>query len=322
MTTVGTIEAICVSEAKGTRKRPVGSAVFRTGHGIEGDAHAGPWHRQVSILAAEDIAQVRNGGLHDLAAGDFAENIIVAGLDLGAFGLGTRLRLGKDVILGVTQIGKTCHSRCRIYELTGDCIMPRVGLFARVEGGGEVRVGDAVEASGIVARDVFQAVVLTISDRCSRKETQDTAGPAVARRIEELGMHVYAKEILPDDQALIAERLKHYADGHSIDIVLTAGGTGFAPRDVTPEATRSVVDRLAPGLDEAMRRVSSTRTPHAVLSRGASGIRGSTLIVNLPGSERAAVENLEAIAEALPHGLQKLRGDPSDCARREGGAAC
>jgi molybdenum cofactor synthesis domain-containing protein len=145
---------------------------------------------------------------------------------------------------------------------------------------------------------------------------EDTAGPAGARLlVTGLGANLYATAVIADDAAAIALRLKHYADGHSIDLIVTVGGTGFAPRDVTPEATRQVVERPAPGLDEAMRLASLAKTPHAALSRGSSGIRGATLIVNLPGSERAAVENLEAILQALPHGLAKLRGDPSDCGR-------
>jgi molybdenum cofactor synthesis domain-containing protein len=310
------VEALCVSEMRGERKHAVDSAVFRSGHGIEGDAHAGSWHRQVSILSWEDIEAVRRSGLPELAPGDFAENVVVSGLDLASFGLGTRLRLGHDVVLSVTQIGKVCHSRCRTYQLTGDCILPKVGLFARVEVGGEVRTGDSVEALEIVPRGRIQAVVLTVSDRCSQGQSQDTAGPAVARMLEEeLTAHVYRTEVLPDEQATIAERLKHYCDGHSIDLVVTVGGTGFAPRDVTPEATREVVERFTPGLDEAMRAASLSWTPHAILSRGASGIRGSTLIINLPGSERAARENLQTILGALHHGLEKLRGDATDCGR-------
>ncbi len=311
---VGVIVAICTSERQGERKKPVESALLRAGHGIEGDAHAGPWHRQVSLLSAADIETVRHS-LPNIAAGDFAENLVISGLDFLKFGLGTRLRLGASAVLRVTQIGKVCHSRCEIQRATGDCIMPRLGLFARVEFGGAVRKGDPVEVLDTVAREIFQAVVLTMSDRCARSETKDTAGPAVARRAEgeELRAHIYAAEILPDDRAIIAERLRHYCDGHSIDLVLTVGGTGFSPRNVTPEATTEVVERFAPGLDEAMRAVSLARTPHAMLSRGVSGIRGSTLIVNLPGSERAAVENLEAILPALRHGLDKLRGDPADC---------
>jgi molybdopterin adenylyltransferase len=309
------VEALCIGAKKGERKRPADSAVFRAGHGIEGDAHAGDWHRQVSLLAAEDIALVREA-LPAVKPGDFAENVVVSGLDLAALGLGSRLRLGREAVLSVSQIGKVCHAPCAIGRATGDCIMPRLGLFARVVAGGPVRAGDAVEVLELVPRERFQAVVLTISDRCSRGEAKDTAGPAVAAELmKALDVHVYCQEILPDERERIAARLKHYCDGHSIDLMLTVGGTGFAPRDVTPEATREVIERPTPGLDEAMRASSLAKTPHAMLSRGVSGIRSSTLVVNLPGSERAAVENLEVILPALGHGLAKLRGDPSDCGR-------
>ena len=162
--------------------------------------------------------------------------------------------------------------------------------------------------------------MLTISDRCSQGQAEDTAGPAVAKILNDsLGANIYRTEILPDEKETITERLKHYCDGHSIDIVLAVGGTGFSPRDVTPEAAREVIDRLTPGLDEAMRTASLAKTPHAMLSRAVSGIAGSTLIITLPGSQRGASENLQAIAGALGHGLAKLRGDPADCGRPQQG---
>ena len=310
----GKVEALCVSQKKGEQKRPVESAEFRAGHGIVGDAHAGNWHRQVSVLAAEDIESVRRK-LPDIRPGDFAENVIVSGIDLAGLGLGSRLRLGGSVVLGVTQIGKVCHAPCRIGQAAGDCIMPRLGLFATVEAGGLLRAGDPAGVIETVPRERFQVVVLTISDRCSRGEATDTAGPAAAElATRALGAHLYALEVLPDEQEQIASRLRDYCDGRSIDLVLTVGGTGFSPRDVTPEGTRAVVQRPTPGLDEAMRASSLRKTPHAMLSRGASGIRGRTLILNLPGSRPAAVENLEAVLPALGHGLAKLRGDASDCA--------
>jgi molybdenum cofactor synthesis domain-containing protein len=311
----GIINAICISSRKGERKTPVPCAELIANSGLAGDAHAGPWHRQVSLLAFEDTEAVRRAGLPDLQAGDFAENLLVSGISLHDLGLGSKLKLGRQAELSITQIGKTCHHPCVIQQQTGDCIMPRRGLFARVVRGGNIASNDAVEVIAHVPRSALQAVVLTISDRCSRSEAVDTAGPAVARLLsEQLQAHLYAIEILPDDQANIAGRLKHYCDGHSIDLVLTVGGTGFSPRDVTPEAARAVIERLTPGLDEAMRRGSGEKTPHAMLSRGVSGIRGATLIVSLPGSERAARENLQAILPALGHGLAKLKGDPSDCA--------
>lgn len=312
----GRITAICISEKKGEVKTPVERASFVAEHGIEGDAHAGSWHRQVSLLSADAVDEEIRPKMPEIQAGDFAENLLVAGLDLDALGLGSQLRLGDGVELSITQIGKVCHTGCAIYQVTGDCIMPRRGLFARVTEGGTAAVGDAVEVLEGVPRETLQAVVLTISDRCSRGEATDTAGPATVRLLtQDLGAHIYTAEIIPDEQAGIEERLRHFCDGHSIDLVLTVGGTGFAPRDVTPEATRAVVERPTPGLDEAMRAASLAKTPHAMLSRAASGIRQQTLIVNLPGSERAAVENLQALLPALRHGLEKLRGDPSDCGR-------
>ncbi len=310
------IQAVCTSQSKGEPKHAVERALFVANHGIQGDAHAGDWHRQVSLLSAEEAEEWRQR-LPDLAPGAFAENVLVSGLDFDALGLGSRLRLGAEAEVEITQIGKECHGhRCTVFERLGECLMPRRGLFGRVLRGGEVSTGDAVAVIQAIPRAVFQAVVLTVSDRCSRGEATDTAGPAIARLLtEKLGAHVFAIEVVPDERPLIEERLRHYCDGHSIDLVVTVGGTGFSPRDVTPEATRAVVDRPTPGLDEAMRAASLAKTPHAMLSRGASGIRKKTLIIALPGSERGAVENLEALLPALPHGLAKLRGDPSDCGR-------
>jgi molybdenum cofactor synthesis domain-containing protein len=311
---MGRVEAICISIKKGEKKSPQPMAHFVADHGIEGDAHAGPWHRQVSLLRAEDIEAMRLRALPGLRPGDFAENLVVSGVDLGALGLGSRLRIGHGTEVTVTQLGKACHRRCAIYYQAGDCIMPRLGVFARVLRSGTVSTGDPLEALEIVPRKRYQAVVLTISDRCSRGEAIDTAGPAVRQRLEScLQAHTYATEIIPDERDQIAARLRHYSEGHSIDLVLAVGGTGFAPRDVTPEAATAVIERPTPGLDEAMRRASLEKRPTAIFSRVVSGIRNGTLIITLPGSGRGATENLQAILPALEHGLAKLRGDPSDC---------
>ncbi|HRT96508.1 MAG TPA: MOSC domain-containing protein, partial [Planctomycetota bacterium] len=184
------IEAICVSESKGVPKRAIERALFVAGHGIQGDAHAGAWHRQVSLLAAEEADAWRRQ-LPDLQPGAFAENVLIAGLDTDRLGLGSRLRLGAEAELEVTQLGKECHGhRCTVFERMGDCLMPRRGLFARVTRGGAAQVGDPVEILQTVPRDVIQAVVLTVSDRCSRGEATDTAGPAVAKLLcARLGCH-------------------------------------------------------------------------------------------------------------------------------------
>ena len=246
----------------------------------------------------------------------FAENMVVSGVRLEELGLGSRLLLGARIVLSITQIGKRCHAPCRIHFLTGDCIMPRRGLFATVEEGGDAVPGMEATVVRHIPRNVPQAVVLTISDRCSRSESTryGRSGDCFPLR-NGLKVHVFATEILPDEQDLISRRLEHYCDGHSIDLVVTVGGTGFAARDVTPEATREVVEHLRRGLDEAMRAASLAKSPHAMLSRGVSGIRGRALIVNLPGSERASVENLAVVLPPLAHALAALRGEVTDCGR-------
>lgn len=152
--------------------------------------------------------------------------------------------------------------------------------------------------------------ILTASDRAASGEREDQSGPTLAGMIQDQGWEIARIAIVPDDVDEIEETLKTWADDDGVDLILTTGGTGFAPRDVTPEATRRVCDRLAPGLAEAMRRASLRVTPHAMLSRAVAGIRNRTLIVNLPGSPRGARENLEVVLAALPHALSLLTGDP------------
>ncbi|MGZ9235234.1 MAG: MogA/MoaB family molybdenum cofactor biosynthesis protein [Anaerolineales bacterium] len=152
--------------------------------------------------------------------------------------------------------------------------------------------------------------ILTLSDRSSRGERADSSGPALAAFIQSEGWSVAKHAILPDDESAIREILISWSDSGEMDVILTTGGTGFSPRDVTPEATRSVIEREAPGLAEAMRAASLKVTPHAMLSRIVTGIRGRTLIINLPGSPKGAVENLQVITAVLPHAVQLLKEDP------------
>ena len=153
--------------------------------------------------------------------------------------------------------------------------------------------------------------ILTLSDRSSRGERADASGPALAARIQAEGWSVVKHDVLPDDEASIREKLISWTDSGEMEVILTTGGTGFSPRDVTPEATRAVIDREAPGLAEAMRAASLQVTPHAMLSRIVTGIRGKTLIINLPGSPKGAMENLQVILPVLPHAVQLLYEDPS-----------
>ena len=153
--------------------------------------------------------------------------------------------------------------------------------------------------------------ILTLSDRSSRGERQDSSGPALVGLIQTQGWSVARQSLLPDAESSIREILTTWSDSGDLDVILTTGGTGFSPRDVTPEATRAVLDREAPGLAEAMRAASLKITPHAMLSRIVTGIRGKTLIVNLPGSPKGAVENLQVLIPVLPHAVQLLREDPA-----------
>ena len=162
---------------------------------------------------------------------------------------------------------------------------------------------------------MYQAAVLTVSDRSFRGERPDGGGPLVAEILKNAGYDVGITAIVPDEQSQIEEKLRQIADSGEVQLLVTTGGTGFAPRDVTPEATLAVCERMTPGIPEAMRYASMQVTNRAMLSRAQAGIRKGTLIINLPGSPKAARENLEAVLPALSHGLEMLSGRPADCAK-------
>lgn len=303
---VGEVAAVCISTKKGTPKWEMSQVVLVAEYGIREDAHAGAGHRQVSLLHEDDIQLMRAKGL-DLRPGAFGENLVVRGLPLAELGIGTILTCG-DVELEITQVGKECHTRCAIYHQTGDCIMPRAGVFARVIRGGSLRPGDTLNVKHFVPRSAPAAAVVTVSDSAAAGQARDTAGPAVAQLLaERLGAHVVATLVVPDEVADLQRALRSLAS-RGLDLVFTVGGTGLGPRDVTPEATRGVIQREVPGLAEAMRAASAAHTPRAWLQRGVAGTLGRTLVVNLPGSPKAAVENLTVILPLLPHAVALLRG--------------
>ena len=279
------IRAICISDQKGTQKYRIPEGTFIEDHGIEGDAHAGKWHRQVSLLSAEKIEEFRKKGVQ-VEYGAFGENLVVEGCDLRSLPVGTRFAIG-EVLLKMTQIGKECHDHCAIYNVTGDCIMPREGVFAKVLRGGIVREGDSLDVIPAAPDRPFTAAVITLSDRAFRKEREDRSGPVIRDILSENGYDVVEMILLPDGEALLKRNLIRLADQRQVNVIF---------------------DRMAPGIAEAMRAESLKITKHAMLSRAAAGIRGTTLIINLPGSPKACRENLDVVLPALGHGLGLLRG--------------
>jgi molybdopterin adenylyltransferase len=159
---------------------------------------------------------------------------------------------------------------------------------------------------------MITAAVLTLSDKGARGEREDTGGPLIAELVKRIGVTVTHYEIIPDDKALIKKKLIGYSK--SVDLILTTGGTGPAPRDVTPDATLEVIDREIPGIAEAMRAAGLVKTARAMLSRAVAGVRGEALIINLPGSPKAIKEGLEAVLEVIPHAVEKIKGDTAECA--------
>lgn len=161
---------------------------------------------------------------------------------------------------------------------------------------------------------MLRAGVLTVSDRSASGMRTDTAGPALEEMLRSNGVEVAWTAVVPDEESEIRKTLISWADESNADLVLTTGGTGLSPRDVTPEATMAVIDRAIPCMAEAMRSASLRKTPHAMISRAVAGVRGRTLIINLPGSPKGALENLEAVLPAIAHAVAKIQGDPSECA--------
>ncbi len=309
----GQIIAICISSKRGTKKREVEKASLVEDWGIVGDAHAGKWHRQVSLLPHSAIREFQEKGA-EVSFGDFGENLVISGFDLKSLPVGTRLSLG-EAVLQITQIGKECHSHCAIYQTMGECIMPKEGVFTRVVKGGIIRKGGQVIMEESEKEKKYTAAVITLSDKGAAGERMDISGPVAQSALVEAGYEVSEMLLLPDDKEALEKELIRLCDEQKVNLIVTNGGTGFSPRDVTPEATLDVCERMAEGIADALRSFSLSKTPQAMFSRAVSGIRGSTLIVNLPGSPQAVNESLEYLLPNLEHGLEDLRGEGGDCAR-------
>jgi len=302
----GLLVAVNVSAQKGVSKTPVERAVLDA-HGIVGDAHAGPWHRQVSLLATESIDRFGESAGQSFAPGEFAENLTTRGLDLLDVSLLDRFRIG-PVELEVTQLGKRCHGDgCAIFQSVGRCVMPKEGLFCRVLTGGEIAPGDRI----VQVKRSLRCLVVTLSDRASRGEYEDRSGPRVQTLLADhfagsrwrLAMRGV---VLPDDADVLRALL--VAEAPDCDVIVTTGGTGIGPRDITPDVVAGLADRQIPGVMEAIRVSCGAEHPSALLSRSVAAVMGRTLIYTLPGSVRAVEEYLAEILRTLEHAVCMVHG--------------
>lgn len=307
---MGKVLATCISEIKGIQKRNVHTVKLIEDFGIEGDAHAGKWHRQVSLLSWDKIEAFRQRGA-EVDDGAFGENLVVEGIDFRMLPIGTKFKCN-DVILQLTQIGKECHHGCAIFQKMGECIMPREGVFTKVLKGGVISEGDDLEILSYPLR----VAIITSSDSGYVGEREDKSGPVIEKMMKDAGYQVTEMVILPDEKEHLKAKMAQICDENTADLILTTGGTGFSPRDVMPEATKEVSQRDVPGIPEAMRAYSLQITGRAMLTRAAAGIRERTLIVNMPGSPKAVTECLEYILPHLEHGLEILTERTGDCARK------
>lgn len=306
-TQTGAIVSVNLSEAKGTTKQAVPSAMIDS-LGVVDDAHRGPWHRQVSLLARESIDGFASVIGRALKNGEFAENLTTQGIDLNSCGLLDRIRT-PQVELEVTQLGKKCHGKgCAIYDEVGKCVMPTDGIFCRVIQGGEVRPGDMIE----LTRKVLKIATITVSDRASRGEYEDLSGPALEEQLrqffEETRWTVsFEKKIIPDEREAIESTIRTICDSNTDAIFLT-GGTGVGPRDVTPEAVRATADKEIAGIMDHVRLKYGSDNPLALLSRSVAAVRGSCLIFALPGSRKAVKEYVTEIEKVLEHLILTVNG--------------
>jgi molybdenum cofactor synthesis domain-containing protein len=302
------VVSVNVSKEKGTVKEPV-SKITVTLQGIEGDAHAGAWHRQVSLLAQESIDGFARQSDRSFQYGEFAENITTQGMDLTRCGIRDRLRIG-TVELEVSQIGKTCHGNgCAIYREVGACIMPKQGIFARVIRGGEIQAGDAIEHVCVP----LQIRVITLSDRAAAGVYEDRSGPRVeamlAQHFEPSHWHAsVTRQVIPDEVDRLTHLLSQALEDR-VDVVMTLGSTGVGPRDIAPDVVLSLCDKTLPGIMEYIRVKYGETIPAARLSRSVAGVAGRTQIYTLPGSVRAVEQYTEEILKTMEHTVYMLRGD-------------
>lgn len=298
--------SVNISEKKGTVKIPVESILIDE-NGIKGDAHAGVWHRQISLLAQESIARAEEKAAASFPAGTFAENITTQGVELAKTSILDRF-VGDEVELEVTQIGKKCHSQCAIGQQIGDCIMPAEGIFCRTIKGGQVKNGTEFQ----YFPKVFKVKIIVLSDRASAGIYQDKSGKLIDKQTKQWfaskNMRVDIDTLIIPDEKAELKKLVIDAFEKKTDIVFTTGSTGIGERDIAPETIAPLLEKQISGIMELVRVKYGMKNPNAVLSRSLAGTYGKTLLFALPGNPKAVNEYLTEIFSVLFHCLLMLNG--------------
>ena len=294
------------SEKKGTIKIPVDQAEI-TLSGMDGDSHAGNWHRQISLLGTESYEKTAAQSGLKLDHGSFAENITTEGMILHKAKIFDRLE-HEEVTLEITQIGKKCHKGCEIQQQIGDCVMPLEGIFCRVIRGGKLKKGMTFVHN---PREI-KVHIITMSDRAYAGEYTDRSGPRaeeiMTNFFKESGRHFsVTRSILPDTKEMIEKAFQGCIQNEA-DIIITSGGTGIGPRDIAPDVIQPMLDKELPGIMEHIRTLYGKEKPNALISRSIAGVTGSTLVYVLPGSVKAVNEYLAVITPTIEHSLRMLHG--------------
>jgi len=299
--------SVNISEKKGTGKHPV-EKITITEAGVMEDAHAGDWHRQVSLLAMESIEKFSKEAKRKINFGEFAENITTQGIELPRCHIFDRFRIG-ETELELTQIGKECHgTACAIFKEVGNCVMPKEGVFCRVRKTGGIKPNDRI----VYVPKVFRVFIITLSDRASAGMYEDRSGPKVK---EMLKSYFSEKEqrfeihnvCIPDDADALRKLLMQQKHSGA-DFVFTTGGTGIGERDITVETVSGMLDKQLPGIMEMIRVKYGMEKPNALLSRGVAGTMGKTMVYTLPGSVKAVTEYMREITNTMEHALFMLHG--------------
>jgi molybdopterin adenylyltransferase len=301
------VVSINVSEEKGTIKNPVDFIEINE-QGVLGDAHAGWWNRQISMLSIESIEKFGKEAKRNFKPGEFAENITTKGIALYDTRPLDRFLIG-ETEMEVTQIGKGCHGDgCAIFREVGNCVMPKEGIFCRTIKGGNIQPGDAIQ----YLPRIMRVYVLTLSDRASRGEYKDRSGPKTASLVKDFFLQkgyesLVEQEIIADDPVMLRQKLVE-ANNQKFDAIFTTGGTGIGPRDITPDVTKTLLDRVIPGVMEQIRLKYGQENPNALLSRAVAGVMGSSLVFNMPGSVRAVEEYTTEIFKSIKHMIYMIHG--------------